>query len=186
MPVSCYNFGWAGSPAELFSACEGLLEMNFLRRIMIFALMPMTVWGGMTHVACRCSNGEVRLNCPRLNQKLSAKTASSACCQSTSGERKPCCCGGGGKSGRYVAKSHGHQPTSCCAEICHCTPVYLQANSTPSLKKVSVADQIRIDLESVLVSVVRHSRSTPVDATSVDASQRVPDDLIVLWERWLI
>lgn len=161
--------------------------MFLLRQLMILALMPLAVWNGMPHVACRCSNGEVRLYCPRLNQSQTVAD-SPACGNSSNGETHKSCCGAA--QGKKCCGSQGsgtsHQGAECCAAGCRCTAVYIQSDVGPVLKVVSVPEWTQFALAVVPMSVVHFPRVTQVDLSSIDTNPRVPDDLIVLYERWLI
>ena len=146
---------------------------------MVLALVPLTLWGGSPHLACRCSTGEIRLFCPRLTLQTSERD-SKACAAIDSG-RKSCC----GYASCCGSKS-GQEKLECCARGCKCTPVLLQADGGPTLKKVVAPELIQLDLAMIPVIEIRLPRVTRVDLRILYVDQRVPDDLIVLWERWLI
>lgn len=159
---------------------------------MILALVPLTAWSGMPHVACRCSNGEVHLFCPRLNES-SAKTEQavtgpeSGCQSAGQTDHKSCCAStaGGTRCGSQVNGS-GEQGESCCAAGCRCTAVCLASEISSTVKKISSPEPTQFHWVSVPMAVSDRSRVTHVDLGSIDAAPRVPDDLIVLCERWLI
>ena len=170
--------------------------MILLRQLMILALVPITAWSGMPHVACRCSNGEVKLFCSRLNegQSVHQPTAagqtpadSSYCCLSKQADHKSCCAraSGGSCCGSRGIDSN-HQGASCCAAGCHCTAVYVPSETGPTLKKVSMPELTEFMLAAVPVPVIHLPRVVRVDLGSTETGPRVPDDLIVLFERWLI
>ena len=162
--------------------------MIFLRQLMILALMPLAVWNGMPHVACRCSNGEVRLYCPKLNQSPTVSDSPvcgnsshiavyQSCCGTAQGTK---CCGSQGRE-------TSHQGTECRAAGCRCTAIYLQSDVGPVLKVLSVSEWTQFASAVVPMSVVHFPRETRrVHLSSIDSGPRVPDDLIVLFERWLI
>ena len=161
--------------------------MFLLRQLMILALMPLAVWNGVPHVACRCSNGEFRLYCPKLNQSQ-AVADSSACGNSSDGAVHKSCCGAahGKKCCGAQASGTSHQGAECCAAGCRCTAVYIQSDVGSVLKVVNVSEWTQLALAVVPMSVVHFPRVTRVDLSSIDTNPRVPDDLIVLCERWLI
>ncbi len=160
--------------------------MTFFRRVMIPAMVLLTAWSGTPHMACRCSSGEVRLFCARMNQQ--ARQRDSATCDSTSGcgERKSCCGGSGGACCGSPATGSSQQGSECCATGCSCTPIYFPAEAGPTLKKVVLPELIQFDLAAISVMEIRLPRITCVDLSTLGFDQRVPDDLIVLCERWLI
>lgn len=171
--------------------------MILLRQLMILALVPVTAWSGMPHVACRCSNGEVHLFCPRLNEAQAAteptaarqKLAdSSSCCKSPKNASSKSGCGSteGGTCCGSQSSGSNDQGAGCCAAGCHCTAVYISFETGPTLKKVSVPELTQFVLAAAPVSVIRLPRVTRVDLGSAETAPRVPDDLIVLYERWLI
>lgn len=153
--------------------------MNFFQRVMVLALVPLTLWGGTPHLACRCSNGEIRLFCPRLTLQTNQRD-SKACSTAQTGCKSCCghatCCG---------SNSEPDQP-ECCASGCRCTPVLVQTDAGPALKKVVLPELIQLDLATMPVVEIRLPRVKQMDLSILDVDQRVPDDLIVLCERWLI
>jgi hypothetical protein len=165
--------------------------MHLFRQLMILSLMPLTALSGMPDVACRCSNGEIRLHCPKLNQPKSVVNHLSDGCASKSGDRKSCCGGGGAsrsccQSAKRAANKSDNQSPSCCAETCHCTPVIVEGNSGAKLNAENVPVLSDVEFLPVLVSVVRLPRLTRVDLVAIDSGPDQPDDLIVLFERFLI
>ena len=155
--------------------------MAVLRQLMILALVPLTAWSGMPHVACRCSNGEVRFFCTRMNQQAQQNSAT---CGGT--ERKSCCGGNGRTWCGSAASVTGQQGTECCAADCRCTPIYFQTEAGPTLKKVVLPELMQLDLAAIPAIEIRLPRIMRVDLSTLKSDQRVPDDLIVLCERWLI
>ncbi len=69
---------------------------------------------------------------------------------------------------------------------CHCTPVCLQAAASPTLKKVCLPESIQFELATIPVAVVRLPRLRRFDGAALRIDRRVPDDILVLCERWLI
>ena len=69
---------------------------------------------------------------------------------------------------------------------CHCTPVCLQAEINTNLKKVHFPEPAASDLAAIAVTAIQMPRLPQVDLLPVGMPRRVPDDLIVLCERWLI
>ena len=166
-------------------------QMNLLRKLMILTLMPLTAWSGIGQVACRCSNGEIRLHCPRMNQPKSAAAPSSNVCASEGGGCKSCCgqdssthsCCHSAKQATTKSKD---QTPACCAETCHCTPVLLPGNGGAPPKTVSVPVLSHVEFLPSTVSVIRLPRIAQVDLIAIDTGPREPKDLIVLFERFLI
>ena len=163
--------------------------MGILRQLMILTLMPLTVWAGISHPACRCSNGEIRLHCPRLNQQTSSATPSHQVASTKSGKCSSCC-GKAANNCRQSSKTKPHKPAdspeSCCAETCHCTPVLLEGNTAVSLKKASVVILAQLEFLPISVSIVRLPRETRQELVAVDTGPGKPDNLILLFERFLI
>ena len=160
-------------------------KMFFLRQLLILAMVPLTLWSGMPHQACRCSNGEIHLFCPRLNPSQAAAEpagcVSPSCCTSSKGEGRKSCCGDS-------QNSHGSQDgAKCCAAGCKCTAVYLAPEGSSVAKNVDVPKLTQFGLVAISASAIRLPRFAPADlSVRIDTGPRVPDDLIVLYERWLI
>ena len=163
--------------------------MSLFRLLTILILLPVTVVSGMPLVGCRCSNGEVRLSCPKLRAEQSRKASGQiACCEVQKPAAQKSCCGGKQNSGCCGSKS-GKSPSegeSCCAAGCHCTQVLLTAEVGPKLTKTCVPDVFQHVLaniaatESILVRVAR------VDISRVELKPDVPIDIVLLYERFLI
>lgn len=156
-------------------------------------MVPLTLWSGMPHQACRCSNGEIHLFCPRLNQSQaatdSADSASPFCCTSSMAEGRTSCCGGSqGATCCGSQDSDGSQNgAQCCAAGCKCTAVYLAPEGSFVAKNISIPELPQFGLMVIPASAIRLPRFAPVDlSVQIDTGPRVPDDLIVLYERWLI
>ena len=167
--------------------------MFLLRQLLILAMVPLTMWSGMPHQACRCSNGEIHLFCPRLNQSQAAadqpKSDSTSCCTSPKVEGRKSCCGG--SQGVTCCGSHagdGRQNgVQCCAAECNCTAVYVSPENSSVAKNVSVSELTQFGLVAIPVSAIRLPRFALADlSVQIDTRPRVPDDLFVLFERWLI
>ena len=111
-----------------------------------------------------------------------------ACGNSSNGETHKSCCGA--TQGKKCCGSQGsrtsHQGAECCAAGCRCTAVYIQSDVGSVLKVVNVPELTQFALAVIPMSVVHFPRVTRVDLSSIDTNPRVPDDLIVLSERWLI
>lgn len=159
-----------------------LSEMSYLRRLLILALVPLTAWAGMPHLACRCSNGSVRLYCPKLASQLKSD------CQSASDpDTKKSCCTSGKSSCCCAASKKASGPESACCDLgCHCTPVLLEPSVSPALKKAALPELVQLDLVALPAAQVQLPRITRVDFRALNSGPRVPDDLIILCERWLI
>lgn len=154
--------------------------MTFFQRVMILALVPLTIWSGSPHLACRCSNGEIRLFCPRLTLQTSQRD--SKCSLASDASEYKLCCGGVACCG----STSNQEKAECCASGCRCTPILVQVHAGPTLKKVVVPELIQFELATTRVMEIRLPRVARVDLSILDVDQRVPDDLIVLCERWLI
>jgi hypothetical protein len=62
----------------------------------------------------------------------------------------------------------------------------LQSSSVHCMKKVNVPSSLRNEFASVIAWVIPYSHTSRVDVITIDTSQRVPDDVILLCERWLV
>ncbi|MDB5347414.1 MAG: hypothetical protein JWP89_5791 [Schlesneria sp.] len=160
--------------------------MALLRQFLILALVPITAWGGMPHLACRCSSGEVRVFCSRMGQQSKDRVQVACSSDSSSRERKPCCRGNGALCCTSSTSSSGLQGSECCASGCRCTPVYLQGDAGTTLKKVALPELVQLDLPATSIAQIQLPRIVKVDLGTLRFQPRVPDDLIVLCERWLI
>ncbi len=157
--------------------------MNLVRLLTVLILLPVTALSAVPHVACRCSNGEVHLSCPRMAQPQPASDAKS-CCNTLQTTGRKSCCGSnqcGGSSNRKLPAPH----SSCSAAGCHCTPVYLTADVGPKLTKVCVPDLVQLELAdlSATAAIVMHVAHK--DLSRIDFTPE-PVDLILLYERFLI
>jgi hypothetical protein len=193
--VSANNFSdisvnWVGSNRL---ADGRRFKMFLLRQLLILAMVPLTMWSGMPHQACRCSNGEVHLFCPRLNQSQAAKdvaeSAPPSCCASSKVEGQEFCCSG--SQGTACCGSHtgdgSQKGAQCCAAGCKCTAIYVAPENSSIAKNVSVPDLTQFGLLAIPAPAIRLPRIAPVELSiRIDTGPRVPDDLIVLYERWLI
>jgi hypothetical protein len=156
--------------------------MSFLKQLLILAFVPLTAWSGMPHLACRCSNGGIRFFCSRLS--LQSRERNSATCRTadSASPRKSCC---ERSAGTRSAKSS--PPGSACrATDCRCTPVCLQNDTAPTLRKVVLPEFVHFASLIPSVTVFRRPRLARVDLGPLKVDPRVPDDLISLCERWLI
>ncbi|MDB5347357.1 MAG: hypothetical protein JWP89_5734 [Schlesneria sp.] len=160
--------------------------MTFLKQLLILAFVPLTAWSGMPHLACRCSNGEVRLFCPRMN--LQTNKQSSCGSVADRSEQKSCCGRNNGAccSSSSSGKGSSSQRPECCVTGCRCTPVYLANETGPTLKKVVLPELVQLDFIAASITEFRQPRIVRVDLGTLKIDRRVPDDLIVLCERWLI
>lgn len=158
--------------------------MTYFRQFLILALVPLTAWSGTPHLGCRWSNGEIRLFCPKLLQQAQHRNST---CDNASGrpERKSCC---GDGTGGCCSSANGsrQQETGCCADGCHCTPVCLKSDVNPAVKEIVSPQLVEFELAAVDVVQFRLPRVTHVELSALGFNPRVPDDLIVLCERWLI
>ena len=158
---------------------------------MILALMPLTAWSGMSHVGCRCSTGEIRLHCPKLNHSQMAAGASSIASASRSGEStasrdgkattRSCC-----QSAKQATNKSENQVPPSCAESCQCTPVLLEGNSGAKLRSEKLPVVGRSHFVSIAVSVSRLPCVTRGNLDAIDMGPHELEDLIVLFERFLI
>lgn len=161
--------------------------MTVLRQLMILAMVALTLWSGTPHAACRCSTGEIRLFCPRLNQTPVADASTSCCApQATGGQT---CCGTN-KSAKCSACPNApscDSGSNCCSLGCACSRIVVSSELIPVPTKAQAPEFFRCDW-AVVSGFLRNQipRVTRVDLSSVETVPRVPDDLIVLCERWLI
>lgn len=158
---------------------------------MIVSLMPLVAVSGMPDVACRCSNGEIRRHCLKLNQSKSIVSQMLVGFTCRSGSSKSCCGGTGAARSCCQAKkqvtnqSKYHSPV-CCAETCHCTPILLEGNSGARLRTDGIPVPSRVDFLPIASFVVPIPRLTRVDLDIIGISPHEPEDLIVRLERFLI
>ena len=164
-------------------------QMNLFRQLTILTLMPLVAWSGMPDVGCRCSNGEIRRNCPKLAQ--STLVASSNTRASKSGNCQSCC--GGNATTRSCCQSvkratsqSENLPVSCCAENCRCMPVLLEGDGGARLNTPKASVPVPAEFLPIPVAVVRLPRMTEVDRVAIDTGPHESEDLIVLFERFLI
>lgn len=160
--------------------------MSILQRLLILAIVPLAAWNGMPHVACRCSNGEIRLFCSQMNQQAKPRKAGATECISNSSERKSCCHGGEGTCCSVPPADSSERKTECCAAGCQCTPICIQTDTSTLHKKIDLPDVIDFNLAVTPSIEVQLPRLPRVNCDSMGIDDRVPDDLIVLCERWLI
>jgi hypothetical protein len=158
---------------------------------MILSLMPLTAWSGMPDIACRCSNGEIRLHCPMLNQPKLVVNHSSEGIASKGGDRRSCCGGSGAsrhccQTAKRAANKSENQSPSCCAETCRCTPIIVEGNSGAKLKTEDIPAFSDVDFVQIAVLIVRLPRLTRTDLVVIDSGPDRAHDLIVLFERFLI
>jgi hypothetical protein len=146
--------------------------------------VPLTAWSGMPHLACRCSNGEIRFFCMRLSLPSGERNSAACGTAANSSTRKSCC---GRVAGACCSSSTASsQGSECCATGCRCTPVYLQNDTGPTLKKIVLPELMQLALIAPSVTEFRQPRVARVDLGPLRIDRRVPDDLIILCERWLI
>jgi hypothetical protein len=161
---------------------------NHFRQLLVIALVPLMALSAIPHVACRCSNGEIRYSCPQLEQSRRAPVTRSnrndvatvstkkSCCQRS---KNATCCAPQGK-GKTSPEA------ACCASGCHCTPVYLAAEIGPTLKKVDAQELVTVDWMAFSEPAVLPVDSPFVDRVQVDISPHVPIDIIVVFGRILV
>lgn len=158
--------------------------MIFLRQLLAFALVPLTAWSGMPHVACRCSTGEIRLFCSRMGQSVPHSQSNASCC--SAGSQKHSCCGANVIGGSCGSGKKSQQKSSCCAETCHCTPVILEAGTGLKPKAEVLSDVQQVELLPITVCTMSQPHAARVDLSGIDPIPLVPDDLVVLTGHWLI
>jgi hypothetical protein len=167
--------------------------MNFLRQLLMFAIVPFVVWSGMPHVACQCSTGEVRLYCPRMNSiTLSIgdtqlpKVHDVSCRKQFSGERGRCCQSGMSSCCRSAKRNSIPRQASCCAVECRCTPIYIAAHSATKQKSEDVPLMGRFEFELNLVQRIHLPRLSNVDVNTAGTRPPMPCGAVVFFERFLI
>ena len=97
--------------------------------------------------------------------------------------RKSCC---GGKRDSACRATNAGKGTECGVAGCHCTPVWLQAAASPTLKKVCLPESTQFEPATFPIAVVRLPSLTQFDRAALRVDRRVPDDILVLCGRWLI
>ena len=161
--------------------------MTVLRQLMILAMVPLTLWSGTPQVACRCSTGEIRLFCPKLNQTLVAEDSASCCASKTAGGHSCCGTANSAKCLASTSDGSGDPGATCCSSGCACSRIVLPSDLVPVQTKAQVPEIVRCDWAVVSRCLRAQIPSeTRVDLSSVETVPRVPDDLIILCERWLI
>ena len=163
--------------------------MSLFRLLTILILLPVTVVSGMPLVGCRCSNGEVRLFCPKLRAEQSRKASGEiACCETQKPAAQKSCCTGNQSTSCCGSKSSKSpsEGESCCADGCHCTPVLLIAEVGPKLTKACVPDVFQHVLANIAATEGILVRVARVEISRVESKPDVPIDRIVLFERFLI
>lgn len=164
--------------------------MTAVSRLMILMLMPVMAWQALPHLACRCSNGEVHLLCPKMTSRAtSAKSTDSRC--TSQGEPRKSCCNEKSSSNcccstKAETANAGEPATSCSSRNCHCTPVYLDASNVT---------KTRIDCQTVVgqfefvlttTPVAHRLVLAPTQPRAIDSGQPLAANRIVLFERFLI
>lgn len=64
--------------------------------------------------------------------------------------------------------------------------MYLEGDAGTTFKKVVLPELVHMDLFPISVVQIQQPRIVAVDLATLKFEPRVPDDLIVLCERWLI
>ena len=166
--------------------------MKLFRLLMVLALMPVTAWSGYAlrrlpllkwgsaHFSWRPRLGQSKTTSDSLSSASSGISSSPA-------TRIGCCCGGKAAACRSEpGNSTNHRSAECCATGCRCTPVFMQGEVGPSLKKVCVPELTQIDLAVIVPLVNRIDRLAFVDQNILDTGPPLPIDIVVLYERFLI
>ncbi len=159
--------------------------MRLFRLLLVLALMPVTAYSGMPRVACQCSNGELRLHCPKLEQATTASASRIHCCQRQQNvaPRSRCC-------RSQAAHAESNPPiadqAASCESGCQCTPVWLASDVGPTLSKVTAPEPVQIDLYSVPMVASGHSQQAFVTSKAIDTGPVVAIDFVIAYERFLI
>lgn len=149
--------------------------MFYFRKLAVITLALLTAWNAAPHLACRCSNGDIKYFCPKLGQSV---------CEATAPAPKSCCGGSSQSScGCCASKTSSEKPVECCSAGCHCTPVVVSSATAPIVKKVQAVAPTQ--LVAVVTVVWMPAFTRPVQ-TFQQVDPLVPDDIIVRCERWLI
>jgi hypothetical protein len=155
--------------------------MPTFRQVFVVALAFLTIWNATPHIACLCSDGTVLLFCPKMNREAAANgtvarsQAKKSCCSTM--KSSACCCGEG---------KAGEGSSECCTAGCRCTPVLIQGEMGPVTKKAATPVKLEFSVLAFSLPLARLPRITRPDLASLHPDPIVPDDLIVLCERWLI
>ena len=162
--------------------------MYLFRLLTILTLLPVTAMSGVPIVGCRCSNGDVRLSCPKLRAEQSRKASeATGCSDSPKVAARKSCCGGSQGAGCCGANSKSAgEGESCCADGCRCTPVLLKSEVGPNLAKVCVPELVQHDLANISATAGMLVRIARIDISRVESKPDVPIDFVVLYERFLI
>jgi hypothetical protein len=162
------------------------LLSNSLRRVALWAMVPLAGVTGWPALGCLCADGTYSRNCPRLSAAASEPVlgccCKEACCAQTADETRGCC------------KSAGHapadplQPTTPDATHCltssGCCHVVVQAGQLPTLVEQVPAPEVR-ELTCATIALVAHQacpwrscfEASPVED---DTGQRCTDLVITL------
>src|SRR4051794_29837448 len=101
--------------------------MSLIRLLTVLTLLPVTATSGLPHVACRCSNGDVHLFCPRLGQPAQKTLDVISHAYPTKKAVHKSCCGGMKAAKCPDSSSRGllSENESLSTPGCRCAPVYL-------------------------------------------------------------
>lgn len=162
--------------------------MIVLRQIMVIALMPVVAWTGMPQVACKCSTGEIRLSCPRLNSaslNLPSQTSTAACCRPTpaaSRVNKPaagcCCCA--------VAKTQESQHATCSLRGCYCTRIVLAAGDLTITTIKGAASTGMFEFAQLPAFAIHLPQTVQSAVNSFDTGPPPQNDINLVFQRLLI
>lgn len=99
------------------------------RQILALAFIPLTIWAGLPQIACLCSTGEFRLQCPQFRQNHAETPASpqTTCCSSHATKERAGCGTQGCRPGRGGQDESAPHHQVGCQSGCRCTPVLLES-----------------------------------------------------------
>lgn len=165
--------------------------MSLLRQITVLVLMPLMAWPGMPKVACRCSTGEFRLFCSRINTAVDAFGGchSTSCAAKAgrqpsasvpqSGCQSGCCC-------QSAHRQTNSLPTSCGSSGCRCTPVFLASNSATKPSTESVPLPLQGEYLVDVTVAIPAQVGCPREALRFDVGPPLMTrNLVVLYQRFL-
>ncbi len=161
--------------------------MTVLRQLMILAMVPLTLWSGTPQIACRCSTGEIRLFCSKLNQAQFADASGSCCASKAAGGHICCGTAKAAKCSACPSETSRESGSTCCSSGCTCSRIVLSSELILVPTKAQAPDLVLCDWAVVSAFLpIQIPRMTRVDLSRIGSVPRVPDDIIVLCERWLI
>lgn len=161
--------------------------MNLFRLLLVLALMPVTAYSGLPHIACRCSNGDLHLYCPKLTRATQSCRSQSSSANSAQKATRSCChCA----SQETLACDKADEPqgceATCCQGSCQCTAVALADDAGPVPVKVLVPEVVQAVLEFVPFLNIQELNDSCRASLVADIEPHSAVDIVIVYERILI